>query len=252
MVRSHLGARFTLMQQRIRQLIEVADQRMRQSGDAYHDECHARRVSVNAAHISYSLPLTPEQRQAVILASWWHDTGRTIIKKPSVIWMRFVDDMFSAFLLWKESLKVKTFSKIVSLAIRIILCSNIGTGKLFTHILLRKKDRILLNILRDADTLDTLDINRLNQLYAFAHQSKTNQFKYKLAVWWFLHSKELHFRTEKAKQYFETSMEEFLVWVREINIFQWHKETFGLKWIEESIAQGEKILKKIQQRIKYS
>lgn len=238
------------MQKRIKQLIAVAEERMQQSGDAYHDAEHARRVAENTKKISRSLDLTSTQRQAVILAGWWHDTGRTVIKKPSVILMRFVDDTLSAFLLWKESLKVKEFSRVVSLAIRLILCSNIGMGKFFIKLLLRKKDRILLSILKDADTLDTLHIDRLNQLYAFAHESKMNQFKYKIAIWWFLHSKELHFRTEKAKEHFETSMQEFLVWVREINTFEWHKKTFGLQWIEESIAEGERILARVQKQLK--
>lgn len=248
MVRSHLGAQF-FMQKRIRQLIEVAEKRMLQSGDAYHDMSHARRVAENAEQISRTFDLNQKERDALILAAWWHDTGRTVIKKPSIIWMRLVDDMISAFLLWKESLKVKEFSTTISLAIRIIMCSNIGTGKIFVHLLLHKKHRILLSILKDSDTLDTLCIERLNFLYAFAHESKINQYKYKIAIWWFLHSKELHFRTEKAKLFFEKSMQEFLVWVNDMNTFEWHKQTFGLQWIEQSIEEGEKILKRVQKQL---
>lgn len=240
------------MQKRIKQLIEIGQERMERSTDAYHGMDHAKRVVENAKTIAHSLHLTSAQRQAVILAGWWHDTGRTLTKKPSVIWMRCIDDMLSAFLLWKESIKVKEFSQIVSLAIRIILCSNIGTGKFLIRILLRKKDRILLSILKDSDTLDTICTARLNYLCEFARQSKTNQLKYQFAIWWFLHSKEFQFRTEKAWENFEMAMQEFLVWVREINNFEWHKQTFGLEWIENSIASGEKILEKIQKRIKFS
>lgn len=243
MVRSHPGALF-YMQRKIQQLILEAEKRMLLSGDQFHDAQHARRVAENVKQLVQDTSLSSTQKQAVILAAWWHDTGRTIIQKPSVIWMRLVDDIISSFLLWKESLKLTEFSSTVSIAIRLIMCKNIGTGKFFIRILLPKKDRILLSILKDADTLDTINVERVEQLHHMTENFQISYWKYRFIVWWFLHTKEFQFRTEKAKQSFETSLEEFLTWMKEIKTFEWHKEKFGLKWIEKNIAAGEDLLDK--------
>lgn len=240
------------MQRKIQQLILEAERRMLLSGDQFHDAEHARRVAENVKRLVQDTSFSSTQKQAVILAAWWHDTGRTIIQKPSVIWMRLVDDIISSFLLWKESLKLTEFSSTVSLAIRLIMCKNIGTGKLFIRILLPKKDRILLSILKDADTLDTINVERVEQLHQMTENFQISYWKYRFIVWWFLHTKEFQFRTEKAKQSFETSFEEFLTWMKEIKTFEWHKEIFGKKWIEKNIKAGEKMLEKIQNKIKLS
>ncbi len=234
------------MQKKMKQLIALAEERMKSSHDKVHDDGHARRVVQHAKDISHSFILSSNQKQALILAAWWHDTGRTIIKKPSVVWMRAVDDALSAFLLWKASLQLKLISQKVNTALRIIICKNFGTSRIFTKILLRKKDRILLDILNDADGLDVLCLERLEQMRLFAKISKTNRFKYKMVVWWFMHSKEFHFRTNIAKINFEIIFNNFIVWLKEKEIYRWHAENFSQWWIEKNIMKARSILKKIK------
>lgn len=234
------------MQKKMKQLIALAEERMKSSQDKVHDDGHARRVVQHAKDISHSFTLSSNQKQALILAAWWHDTGRTVIKKPSVVWMRGVDDAISAFLLWKESLKLKIISQRVSIAIRIIICKNFGTTRIFTKILLRKNDRILLDILNDADGLDVLCLERLEQMRLFAKVSKVNRFKYKMVVWWFMHSKEFHFKTNIAKINFEIIFNNFIVWLKETEIYRWHSENFGQPWIEKNILKARSILKQMK------
>jgi len=234
------------MQKKIKQLIALAEERMKASKDTMHDDGHARRVVQHAKDISHSFTLTPNQKQALILAAWWHDTGRTITKKPSVVWMRCVDDAISAYLLWKASIQLKLISHKVSIAVRIILCKNFGTSRIFTKILLRKKHRILLDILNDADSLDVLCLERLEQMRLFAKTSKTNRFKYKMVVWWFMHSKEFHFKTNIGKINFEIIFNNFIVWLKETEIYKWHSENFGQQWLEKNILKAKNILKRIK------
>lgn len=234
------------MEPRILQLISIAEERMMRSNDAIHNHAHAKRVAEYAKDISDSLTLDQNQQQALLLAAWWHDVGRTITKKPSVVIMRCIDDGVSAFLLYKESLKVKEFSPIISIAIRVMLCKNIGAGRIITRVILPKRHRIVLHILKDADALDVLQIERVEQLRLMAEQSKLNQKKYKLAVWWFLHSKEFDFKTETAKNYFQDTLDEFMKWLQKKEIFEWHTDTFGVKWLEKSMLRAEKVVEKIK------
>lgn len=236
------------MQSRIKQLIRVAEERMKGSNDSTHDECHVARVVAYAKQISATHVLTSKQRQALILAAWWHDTGRTVLKRPSV-WMRCVDDALSAFLLWKEAIKVKEFSSIISIAIRVILCKNIGVGKIFTRVILPRHHRSVLHILQDADTLDVVSVERMQNLCLLVKTSSLSGRQYKFAIWWFVNTREFQFRTQKARENFVGLMQDFLCWLQEQSIFEWHKETFGQLWIQKQITSAEIILENTKRTV---
>lgn len=233
------------MNKKIQQLILAAEKRMTDSYDILHDVNHVKRVVHHTKEISHTLPLNQEQKQALILAAWWHDAGRTIIRKPSIVWMRVFDDLISALLLWRETLRIGIFGSVVGLATRIILCKSFGAGRLFTHIILRKKNRILVNILADADALDIFHIERVMSMCALADQSKRFHYGYRLTIWWFLHTSELKFRTETAQKYFHQVFEIFLAWLNETPVRKWHYEQFGNEWVEKKISQAKIILEKM-------
>ncbi len=232
----------------IQELQEEAKKRMQKSGDHIHDLAHAARVAAYSEHIGRGLKLSDESLEILSLASWWHDTGRTLTRKPSIVWMRCVDDFVSAFLLWRKAKKLHVeHDNIVSVAIRIILSHNFGTERLLSKIILTPKYRELLSIIADADTLDTLHITRINELRNMVENSRIYKQGYKITIWWFLHTRELEFKTEWAQKYFaEEVLETFLKWFTNTEIFEWHSQMFSLAWVEKTIAQGEIFLQSFQ------
>ncbi|OGH67023.1 MAG: hypothetical protein A3B90_02140 [Candidatus Magasanikbacteria bacterium RIFCSPHIGHO2_02_FULL_41_13] len=229
-------------------LIEEAKKRMSASCDKLHDLGHASRVSTYSAEIGRELALGEEETQIIILASWWHDTARSLTRKPSVLWMRCIDDFISGFLLSRAAKRLHMReNEIVSQAIRIIVSKNIGTTRLFTKFILSPKYRTLLSIVQDADALDALHLSRLNGLKQMAENSLVYRHMYKWVVWWFLHSRELEFQTDWARRYFgEEVLKNFMLWFRTKEIFEWHSEVFSQKWLEKRMNEGEIFMQTFQ------
>ena len=100
---------------------------MANSSDPIHDLEHVERVVNNVEVLIKDIKLTQKEKDAVILAAWWHDVGRTLTKNPHTIWMTFFDDMISSAMLWKQTLKIKMFGSTAGMASRLILCKSIGT-----------------------------------------------------------------------------------------------------------------------------
>lgn len=215
---------------------------MKQSHDPIHDYCHVARVAAHAERLSEQANLNTKQKQALVLAAWWHDISRTITKKPSFVWMPLCDDTLSACMLWKATTQSISFHSATHLAIRIIFCKSFGAGKLFSKILIRKKDRVLLSILRDADKLDLLYPPRMIPIMQLADTSKIYKRGYKIILWWFLGKKQLYMNTRIAKKQAAHDVEYFLSWFRTPSILSWHKKQFGTAWVEKRIASGHTLL----------
>ncbi len=238
------------MQNSIGILINEAKKRMQKSGDRIHDLSHAERVTTYSKQIGRKLNLDEESLQIITLASWWHDTGRSLTRKPSIVWMRCVDDFVSAYLLWKSAKKLEIqHHNTVNVAIRIIASHNLGTERLLSKIILTPKYRELLTILADADTLDVLHVRRINALRLMVESSRIYRQGYKITIWWFLHTRELEFKTEIAKQYFINDvLQNFLHWFQKSEVFEWHRQMFSIKWVEKTQAKGKIFLKSLHSR----
>lgn len=233
------------MQDKVNALIFIAKNKMKKSHDPVHDLNHVLRVVDYVKKFSQEMQLTPMQRQAVILAAWWHDISRTIPKSPSLFWMTMVDDTVSALMLWFFTIRCGLFGASVGIATRIILCKSMGTGAIFTKLLFNKKNRILVDIVADADSVDMLNQERTAAIMKLAETSRMYRFGYRMAIWWSVKTAELHVKTEIARQYLKEMLKSFIVWVREKNIFDWHVQQFGLKWVEKSLKQVDELLRYI-------
>ena len=172
--------------QKMTTLIRIAKNRMMHSRDAVHALDHVERVVCFAKRIGSEMNLSEQEMQVVVLAAWWHDVSRVMNKKTSLLWI--------------EMVRCGLFGGIVGMATRIIFCKSIGTGAVFTRIFLRKRTRILLNIVKDADTLDTFDPHRTELVFSLVDSSWVYQQGYKVAIWWFLTTRYLDMKTTAAKR----------------------------------------------------
>lgn len=233
------------MQDKINKLVHTAKRRMKNSNDPIHDRGHVERVAKYAKEISKNMNLSLKQRQALILASYWHDMARSVTKNPSLLWMVIVDDIISALMLWKTAVRYKLFGTAAGIAVKIIFCKSLGTGALLTKILFRKKNRILVDIVQDADAIDMLYQERTIKMMRLAESSRLYHFGYKFTMWWCVKTAELHVKTEQARKYIEDMLRAFLTWIKEKHIWQWHVEQFGLEWSKKTMKQAMELLEYI-------
>ena len=73
------------MNLRVEQLINIAKRKMKHSNDPVHDLDHVTRVVKRVKEFIADMDLSHDEKQAVILAAWWHDVARSITKNPSKI-----------------------------------------------------------------------------------------------------------------------------------------------------------------------
>jgi len=231
-----------MKQQKIKKLITQAQEAMKGSADPIHELNHVKRVVKNVENICEDMYINGRQKDAIILAANWHDVSRTITKYPSIFWMVFLDDLISAFMLLKSCLKLWLFGYTPSTAIKIIFCKSIGTGKLLTKILLRKKDRILLDILSDADMLDVMHIERIENIMPLTELSKIYLFSYKHLVSYNLKIKHIKFKTEVAMKQFEKIIRQLIDFLSQPEVLAWHTTNFGKKWCDEVEKRLREIL----------
>ncbi len=227
---------------KIQQLIVKAKQRMNACRDPLHAYDHVERVVQNVKLLSHEYRLNQQQRQALILAAWWHDVSRAMTKRPSLIWMPLLDDLISACMLWKETIRCGLFGSVVGMSTRLIFCKSLGTGTILTRVFLRKKNRILLDILKDADTLDILHLHRLERVYTLVETSQLYAIGYQINIWWFLTTTHLHMKTEAARKYIEQAIREFMAWAEQRHVIEWHARHFGTAWVEKNTARCEALI----------
>lgn len=227
-------------------LIAVAKDRMAKSKDPIHDLAHVTRVAEYCETIAKNYQLTEAQHQALILAAWWHDVGRTTTKKPSLFFLSLIDDTLSALMLWYHTIRFGLFGSVAGMSTRIIFCKSFGTGALFTRLFLKKKNRILFEIVEDADTLDMLHVERTERLRKLVETSAFYRFGYKLAIRWFFATKQINLKTEGAKKILIQLMSTFLAWIKQREIFVWHSRFFDSNWIRQKIRETEIFMQQLQ------
>lgn len=230
-----------MINKKIQQLAAKALQYMDGSRDPLHNTAHVKRVVSNIKKLCKNYNFTEEEKQALILAGYWHDVGRTITKKPSMLWMLMLDDLISALMLWRETLKNRLFGSVAGMSTRIIFCKSFGAGALFTRILIRKKTRLLLDILNDADDLDIIDIERFEIAARLSKTSLIYQYGFKMLVWWSLHSTTLKMKTHPARMYVAKKIKKLIAWIQQKPIYQWHIENFGIKWTKNTLKKFKQL-----------
>ena len=226
-------------------LIEIARTKMRYSRDPIHDHLHVERVVAYAREFSDRLKLDVNQKEALVLAAWWHDVSRTLTRKPSFILMPFIDDILSAFMLAWRAFSIGRWNGHTSLAARTILCKSLGTGALFTKIFMLPANRIMVDTLRDADTLDVLRIERMKHLIALSDTSRIYHVGYRLTIWWFVGSTQLYMKTEVAREFAILQLKNFLEWLKQPALIAWHIAEFGYDWVEKTLARSEKLFQEL-------
>jgi hypothetical protein len=141
------------------------------------------------------------------------------------------------------------FGPVIGMATRMILCKSMGTGKIFSRIFMRKKNRIMIDALKDADMLDTLSIERTQQIYQLVDSSRVYFLGYKISIWWFLSSQKLTLKTKEAKKYLIQLLKAFVEWIQKPHVFEWHVARFGKQWTYLQIKKGEQFLLAVQQSV---
>ncbi|MBT4120562.1 MAG: HD domain-containing protein [Candidatus Magasanikbacteria bacterium] len=227
---------------KIKKLVIQAQKAMKDSSDPIHGLSHVKRVVINVENICKDMNIRGRQKDALILAAYWHDVSRTITKYPSIFWMVFLDDLISAFMLLKSCLRLWLFGYVPSTAIKIIFCKSTGTGKLLTKILLRKKERILLDILEDADMLDVMHTERIENIMPLTELSKIYLFSYKRLVSYNLKLKHVKFKTKAAMKQFEKIIRQLIEFFKKPEVILWHTEQFGYKWCREANKKLKELL----------
>lgn len=230
------------MKQTTQKLIKQAQKIMSRSSDPVHDIKHVQCVVENVKKISNDINISEQNKKALILAAWWHDAGRTITKKPSIIWMVMIDDIISAFMLLGHSLCFGLWNRTVWQASKIILCKGFRADNFLTRILLKKKTKLLLNILCDADIIEVLNQERINFFLPLIKNSKLSLASYKFLTNRNLKINKLKIKTEAARKYFEEIIKKLLQWAKQTEIIKWHIENFGKEWYDKIKKRIEDLL----------
>lgn len=218
---------------KFKKLIKQAKERMRHSNDPIHDLAHVRRVVAHVKTLSRKAGMTEKQTQALELAAWWHDVSRTLTRHPSIVFMPIIDDILSALMLWHATIRCGMFGPVVGMATRMIACKNMGTHHLFVRLFIRKRNRIMVDLLEDADVLDVIDISRTKKLLALAESGKSYLLGYQIAAWWYFKKKNLQVKTAEAKEHLIELLEHFIEWIRQEDVRLWHELHFGKAWVKK-------------------
>jgi len=224
-------------------LISQAETILMGSHDPLHDYRHAERVAEYAQGIATDLNIEKQSHlDALKLSAWWHDVSRVMTDKPSFLLMPFIDDTLSAILLGWHAIKTGTWNSTTWLAARLILAKSVGTGKLFARIFLTKRMRLLLDILNDADTVDTLASERAHDIRTLVDSSRSYHYAYQVMVWWFVSTAFLEVKTQAAKEYLMKVLQEFYIWIQQEKIILWHLERYGEEWFDRMKERLERII----------
>jgi len=223
---------------KINELIDQAKQYMLNSKDPLHDITHVERVVKFTEKLSGDFKLTKTEKEALLLAAWWHDVGRTVVKKTSFLWMAACDDIMSAFILLKTAKKYNIQNKVTRRAASLLFLKALGNNE-STKKVTPKKTRLLLYILRDADDLDLFNIKRYIIICNLTETSKFYYWAYRTIVWWSFHTRKLQMKTQTARKYLEQLVRQLLEWVKQKTIYNWHVYYFGKEWAEKTLKRIE-------------
>lgn len=219
---------------RIENLIQLAHAHMRRSHDPAHSLDHAARVVAHIERFAEDLHLSEDEKNALVLAGWWHDVSRTITERPSIILMLFVDDMLSALMLWRATIHNNVFGTVAGMSTRLIFCKSLGTGRLFTRLFLRKRTRGLLNILKDADTLDMMNVERICRVCKLVESSSIYAWGYRLLAWYNFKTNIFKMKTSMGRRYLQELTREVAAWMMQPEVWRWHLKYFGRVWVRRT------------------
>ncbi len=233
-------------QQKITDLIFAARRRMKRSRDTVHDLDHAERVAAFAEQLANDCRITGDQKQALILAAYWHDMARTLNRRTSLLIMPLMDDLISAFMLWYATIRAGLFGSVAGMATRLIFCKSLGAGAILTRLLMRRRNHILIDLLKDADTLDTISQERMVRLMPLVESSRRYHWSYKKLIQYLVNSNYLHMKTKAARVYAIKLLKIFLDWVQKNAIYLWHIAQFGKKWCARMLKQADHLLLRLE------
>jgi hypothetical protein len=227
-------------------LIAEAKRRMAHSKDMYHNLKHVERVVSYATNIADSLELTSNQREGLLLAAWWHDAAHTLTRKPSFFLMPLIDDTVSALMLWYYTIRMGLFGEVAGLSTRLIFCKSVGTG-LLSKIFLKKRNRILLDALIDADKLDMIDVGRTEDLYSLMESSRFYALWYSLMFWIMFPMKFLRQRTPAGRKLMRSKLHNVLQAIQQDSFDARHVLLFGERYTRHCTERICKEYRHVQQ-----
>lgn len=230
-------------------LIHAARKRMRRSNDPVHDVGHAERTAHYMERLCKETGVNEEHTKALIIAAWWHDVSRTMTDKPSFLLMPFVDDLFSAVMLWWHSVKSKSLSRTTALAVCLIACKSMGTGALLTKLLIRKRYRVLVDLLEDADRLDVFTVDRVSKVLALTESSRVYRLGYRIHCRWYCLLRHIQMKTDAARKYVLELLCQFLVWITQPAMVAWHVRQFGQTWAKKSLRRLERVIRQLTRQV---
>lgn len=228
-------------------LVDHAAERMRSSADPIHGYHHAANVAATVEACAQTLQLTPAETEAVILAAWWHDVGRTVLQRSSFVFMIFFDDLLSALMLWRETIRLRLFGSVAGMSTRLIFCHSFGTGNLFKW-LLRPRTRLLLTLLTDADKIDILSTARLEKIHAVVGASRLHQWSYRFLVNYNLLTRHAIVKSNAALPLFLKALREVVTWMRTDAVRQWHEKKFSVSWTKKMYARMNTIANELLEK----
>ncbi len=226
-------------------IVNKARELMKLSKDPIHDLSHVERVVENVKKIAPSLNLTKEETDAIELAAWWHDVARVLTKQPSFVWMACIDDALSALMLCLHSIRYRFWRQSGGIATKLILSKTFATGAVFTKILLSKKERIMMHVLRDADQLDVMNVERLARVCELSKTSKKYFWGLQCLIFYNTRESALQMKTSIANAYLAESVERIYEWICEHRNEPSYVNFFGHEWIDNAIQKFAKLRQKL-------
>lgn len=226
-------------------IIHAARKRMRHSNDPVHDLGHAERTAQYVEYLTLEMHVDAEKKKSIVIAAWWHDVARTLTDKPSFIWMPFVDDLFSAAMLWWHTMRTGSASRTTAFAVCLIACKSIGTGAFLTKILIRKRDRVIVDLLKDADTMDVFTVDRFAKVLILSESSRIYRFGYRIHCRWYCLLRNIKMKTDAARRYVLELLRHFLEWIKQPFIHAWHVRHFGKSWTKKTLHRIERSVRQL-------
>lgn len=226
-------------------IVNKARELMKLSKDPIHDLSHVERVVANVKKIAPSLNLSQKETEAIELAAWWHDVARILTKQPSFVWMACIDDMLSALMLALHSFRYGFWRQSGGIATKLILSKTFATGAVFTKILLSKKERLMMHVLKDADQLDVMNVERLARVCELSKTSKKYFWGLQCLMLYNTRDSALRMKTSAANMYLAEGVEAIYHWICEHRDDPSYVNFFGKEWIEEAIEKFSELRAKL-------
>ncbi|HRH23376.1 MAG TPA: HD domain-containing protein [Candidatus Magasanikbacteria bacterium] len=226
-------------------MVYKAKELMKLSKDPIHDLSHVKRVVTNVQKIAPSLNLSKEETEAIELAAWWHDVARVLTKQPSFVWMACIDDAVSALMLCLHSIRYGFWRQSGGIATKLILSKTFATGAVFTRLLLSKKERLMMHVLKDADQLDVMNVERLALVCELSKTSKKYFWGLQCLMLYNTRESALKMKTSVANMYVAEGVESIYVWMCEHRNEPSYVNFFGQVWIDNAIEKFAKLRLKV-------